>query len=215
MNNYYIKSNYKAREAAETKEVSCGDFWNNRRIKDSSRFQFHVYKYAASLFKKAGLKTLLDVGGGYPNKLWLFNDAEITICDQSTIAPLITRKFPGYEFLSVDLENPDILENRKFDMVLCIDVLEHLLNPDPCLEFLKRAAGNMLIISTPERDVLRGKDCLVSPKPQHVREWNSAEFLNYIKSHGFLVKEQRFVSQSKLSCIEFFIAKTAGFKCKR
>ena len=37
--------------------------------------------------------------------------------------------------------------------------------------------------------------------------------LDYV--YDIYEKEQRFVSQSKLSCIEFFIAKTAGFKCKR
>ena len=44
-----------------------------------------------------------------------------------------------------------------------------------------------IIITTPERDILRGKNCNRSPKNVHVREWNSFEFNKYLKNQGFKI----------------------------
>ncbi len=45
------------------------------------------------------------------------------------------------------------------------------------------------MISTPERDILRGPDNTSSPQPEHVREWNRAKFREYLESLGFMVTE--------------------------
>lgn len=44
-----------------------------------------------------------------------------------------------------------------------------------------------LLISTPERDKLRGEGCNYSPNKHHIREWNKSEFLTYLEQSGLVV----------------------------
>jgi SAM-dependent methyltransferase len=85
--------------------------------------------------------------------------------------------------------------------VLCADVIEHLLDPDPCLDFMRRhlAPGGLLLISTPERIALRGKDCMDCPHPMHVREWSFAEFGRFLASRRFEVADHLLLPQQRIS----------------
>jgi hypothetical protein len=82
---------------------------------------------------------------------------------------------------------------RTFDLIICADVLEHLMDPGPSIEMMKRfsTAGTLLVISTPDRARLRGRNCMESPKPEHVREWTVREFTRYLRSRGLSVLDTR------------------------
>jgi 2-polyprenyl-3-methyl-5-hydroxy-6-metoxy-1,4-benzoquinol methylase len=157
-----------------------------------------------------------DVGAGYPAKLPLLGDVkEITLVDQSTLAPLVARDIPHVAFVPDDLENPTKLRERKFDLVICADVLEHLMDPDPCLQFIKNSTARFAVLSTPERDVVRGVDCMTSPKAEHVREWNADESRRYVESSGFDVIDQLLMPQGRLSQFKKSLASILGLKSKR
>ena len=102
----------------------------------------------------------------------------------------------NYEFgtwLAWNLENSNnpsisskILQNS---VIVCADVIEHLVNPSYLLEkirgFLQYAL--VVIITTPERDLTRGKDDLGPPENQHhVREWNFDEFKKLLSHYDYI-----------------------------
>jgi hypothetical protein len=56
-------------------------------------------------------------------------------------------------------------------------------SPRGCSKFLSRQAA-VLIITTPERDLVRGIDGMVAPDGVHwVREWSTEEFHHLINAH--------------------------------
>ncbi len=200
---YFIKPGYRARRAAETIEEHAGDYWDANRVRDSRLYQYYVYETAAEVAAELGGRVrLLDVGCGYPAKLELVaaHAAQVTVVDQPSLAAVVRTDFPGVEFLPMNLEQPSSLA-RVFDLIVFSDVVEHLLDPNPAMQFLAAhlAPGGRLVISTPERDVLRGIDCMSSEKPEHVREWNQAEFHCYLSSHGFSVERSLLLPTMRLA----------------
>lgn len=202
---YFIKAGYQANPVQNTLDVSAQvDYWNDDRIESASRFQYDVYKDAvACLLSRTGSPALLDIGCGPPRKLADLlsgRDVRIHLVDQPNTEVLARRLLPHAHFTPVDLETIDIDLAERFDVVICADVIEHLLDPDPCLAFIRRhlRPGGLLFISTPERDVLRGPQCAYSPHPMHVREWNRNEFRRFIESRGFTLLKHYLLPQQRL-----------------
>ena len=213
--NYFIRADYTARDEALTVESASGQYWTKERIKTASQFQYDVYSYARDLLaaRPAGQRAFADIGCGYP-----FKTAHIVadiadsamVVDQPTLQDIVARDFPALEFASMDLEQPAALD-QKFDVVVCADVIEHLLSPDQCIENLKGLVkpDGYIVLSTPERAVLRGADCLSSPKPEHVREWTKDEFAAYLNAHGLDVVEHHLLPERRLNGFEKMLASVA------
>jgi SAM-dependent methyltransferase len=202
MTDYFIKPGYRPNLVQATLDPSPSpSYWNATRIAEAMSWQHDVYAMAMRRIA-AGASSLLDVGCGPPRKLAAMlprTPVRVHLVDQPNTAPLARELLPAATFTAADLERIHLDLGERFALVLCADVLEHLLDPDPCLGFMQRhlAADGTLIVSTPERDVLRGRDCDHSPHPQHVREWNRAEFRAYLESRGLRVHEQRLLPQRR------------------
>ena len=72
-------------------------------------------------------------------------------------------------------------------MVICSDVIEHLIDPESLIENLRSWLdySPILILTTPERDLVRGPKDLGPPtNPSHVREWSLTELQGWLKFHG-------------------------------
>ncbi|MCA8969604.1 MAG: class I SAM-dependent methyltransferase [Planctomycetes bacterium] len=203
---YCIKAGYRARDTANTIEVDPGDYWTCERIESSMRFQHDVYRLALDCAERmgSGLR-IADVGCGYPSKAKLLQPfaRTLTCFDQPTLESIVRRDFPTFDFVSIDLQEPLELDAR-FDLIVCADVIEHLVDPDPCLAFLRKCLSEhgILILSTPERDIVRGHDCMTSDKVDHVREWNSEEFARYVQSHGLEIVDHLLVPPEELTIEE-------------
>jgi 2-polyprenyl-3-methyl-5-hydroxy-6-metoxy-1,4-benzoquinol methylase len=199
--NYFLKNGY----IANTEIQPVEDFWDEERIRASRYYQFHVYKFAASVMRQKNLKSVIDVGCGTGSKLRLFKGFEVYGIDSPAAIELARSLNPTATFWAANLETETPNPGRKFDLVLCADVLEHLQNPDTVMKFLLELAGNnsYLIISTPDRDSLRGKDC-TSVQGAHVREWNVAELAMYVKSFGLSIEETRKMLPVKIAFNRLF-----------
>lgn len=178
------------------------DYWTPDRIALSAGYQYDVYKFAAELMQGPGVASVLDVGSGPPMKLKLLLPARplaLHLVDQAQSAPLAARLLPAATFTAANLETVDLDLGRRFDLVICADVIEHLLDPDPCLRFIRRhlSPAGVLLISTPERDILRGRECRSCPHPMHVREWNRAEFADFLQSRGWRIISHRNLPQQR------------------
>ncbi len=195
MGDYCIKDGYEHRTVNATMEAEAGDYWDAKRLVLSHYAQWHAYDRAAGLVKEHGLKTVLDVGCGVGHKLMdmIAPLAEVTGVEQPTAAAKAKELFPDGRFVSADLERPDETGLGKFDLLLCVDVIEHFLDPDVLLRFMRSHCHEQsyVLLSTIERDVRRGKSNRKSSKAEHVREWNLDEFGAYLSSQGFEVIEHR------------------------
>jgi SAM-dependent methyltransferase len=194
---YFIKDDYRPNTEAVTRdEVSGGEYWNRASIYSSYFYQFPVYKYAKKLIQEKCIKEVIDVGCGTGTKLaFIHNDLptiNFTGIDQKGAIEYCKEHYSFGNWYVDNIEESDkSLGDIKGGLVICSDVIEHLLNPDILLGYLKGKVSKegYILLSTPERDVLRGKDCTNSPNKFHIREWNFEEMENYLLFRGFSILE--------------------------
>ena len=205
---YFLKEGYLCNDGAQTLDVAPTDrYWTSERIELSSRYQHHVYLLAAQLAKNKNYSTAMDLGCGPGTKAkTILSPAfkKLILIDQQSSRKIVEQVIPQATFISADLEKCDITLDQKIDLIICADVVEHLYNPLPCLKFALNSIkpDGLVIFSTPERDYLRGKDCMNSPHSSHVREWNTEEFKQLLEYSGFKILRQLHLPPQKLSRIE-------------
>ncbi len=176
------------------------DYWNPIRVRESRWFQHHVYRWAAELVARYRLLRVVDVGCGSGWKLMHHlgpTGASLVGMDTPPAIAVARDLGVGAELVEIDLEAPQHAPLPRADLVICADVIEHLIDPDPAVEFLRRAAGKRgwILISTPERSRLRGRRTTACNKPDHVREWSRGELLGYLRARGLRVVRSRLVPQ--------------------
>ena len=150
--------------------------------------------YVSEYIRPKSGDRILDIGCGPALKLQsliapLCND--IVGLDDQRIVEYCRQHFDFGQFIACDIEHDPFPVQRTFDLIICADVIEHLVDPDKLLDAIRAAAtpDSWIVLSTPDRDILRGKGCLRSPKRMHVREWTSAEFAIYLTSRSFVIHE--------------------------
>jgi SAM-dependent methyltransferase len=203
---FCIKPGYRP-NAARRYDAGDAEFWSADRLADAASYQRPVYEIARDLLRARGGRSALDVGSGPGRKLaeliapWC---DDLVLIDHPSLRALVERHVPGARFVGADLDALDLDLGRRFDLVVCADVLEHLDRPDACAAFVREhlAENGRAVISTPERDHLRGRDCTHSPHPDHVREWNEAEFGAFLARCGLAVEERRLVPHVPLGGLE-------------
>jgi SAM-dependent methyltransferase len=181
----FLKPGYRSREQANY-------FVDDAGSSDGRVHQPDVYPFAAHLARGLGVSWLVDVGCGRAEKSWAY-------CDELKIAGIDTgenisycrRQFPTGFWSDVDFERPGRLplsnELLRDSVVVCSDVIEHLVDPRPLLSELARVreSAAMIVVSTPERDLVRGlEDPGPPPNPFHVREWSLPELVSLLTAAG-------------------------------
>ena len=210
--NYCIKEGYVALTERRTFDGDTdGSYWNADRLALSRRYQYYVYALARRLIRSEGRKSLMDVGCGPALKireLLAPHCGDFVLVDQPTIEGIVKQNV-DCPFVAADLDTIEIDLGRTFDVVVCADVVEHLLDPARCLAFIRRHLGerSVALISTPERYHLYGKRCMRSMHPDHVREWNADEFGRYLASQGFRVRRTLLYPQMRIGAAEFGLSR--------
>jgi predicted TPR repeat methyltransferase len=133
--------------------------------------------------------------------------AEIYLIDQPNCEVIAKKTIPSSVFIGVNFEYLNLKLDKKFDIIICADVLEHLINPWPCLEFTYNhlSDNGIVIFSTPDRDILRGISCTTSPHNAHVREWNMDEFRKLLEFGHFNIINHKLIPPKRLSPVEDFL----------
>lgn len=194
----------------------------------SSKFQLEVFNYATNLINPSENNKILDIGCGTGFKtLKYFKDFETVGLE---IEPMITElknKYPERTWIESNFAQ---IPNGTFSLIVCADVIEHIIDPDTLLDFIEQIDFKICVISTPDRASLKDRlKGLWSPKkmkmtpwafnpfwdknagpprnPTHVREWSFEEFYSYIGERfdvtdHILCKEMDYFSQ--LVCIRKF-----------
>lgn len=200
---YYLPSDYEENPAL-TFSRSPTEYWDQDRINTSHYYQYYVYELAAKLFSRKAWSTVLDIGAGPGTKLSKFfnlDKIDLTLLDQPGMEPLISKNCPKCTFHGTNLENGSFKIDKKFDLIICADVIEHLEQPSQLLKIIKNHLNTegLVVLSTPERVILRGPLNRKSPNIAHVREWSSRELKEYLISEGFYVSKHYLMPQKKVS----------------
>jgi len=193
--NYCIYEGYNSR----TEFVTCN------QTEHTDGFQDEVYEAARKLCVAKEYETILDIGCGSAFKLIkYFRDKKFVGLELEPNLSYIREKYPMYDFRESDFSNPP---TESFDLVICSDVIEHLLEPDDLVDFINKINFKHLVLSTPEREVIQklqrsfGWDVKTDGPPynlMHVREWSFKELREYL-SQTFDIKLQ-FMTQKQVEC---------------
>jgi SAM-dependent methyltransferase len=125
-------------------------------------------------------------------------------CGEGVVLAHLAARLPGTRFDGLEVDEtalararsrcPDVVlvrgdacelpfRSRSFDLVLCLEVLEHLPEPARALRELRRVAGVGCLVSVPHEpffrlgNALRGKNLRRLGNPSdHVQHWGARDF---------------------------------------
>ncbi|MBI5105820.1 MAG: glycosyltransferase family 2 protein [Solirubrobacterales bacterium] len=151
-----------------------------------------VYEAAARIARVAGATHLVDVGCGAGEKL-LPHAPEFTLVgvDYGPNLEHVRATAPEHTWIGWDAEGgeplrlPDGVAERS--VVICADVIEHLVDPAGLLTALGELAEQAVavLVSTPDRALVRPPGDLGPPgNPAHVREWTLDELVALLGDGG-------------------------------
>jgi SAM-dependent methyltransferase len=179
---YLIKERYAARrEPRYFADVDSG-----------VTFQPDVYELAAAVARGLGARRIVDVGTGQGRKLAsLHPQLEVVGIDFGSNLEHARRTYPFGTWIEADLDQPGALPIDpallQGSVVVCADVIEHVQDPALLLDKLKGTLGQAgaLLLSTPERDLVRGREHRGPPgNPCHLREWSIRELDAFLRARG-------------------------------
>ena len=157
-------------------------------------------------------KRILSLGCGIGNDIWYLSERNQVVGLDYALSGLMVGKRNGLEGVKGDLNHLRALpfENRSFDIVICKDILEHLLEPVEVLREVRRVLkeDGYVILSVPNHfylplrlRMLFGNNLLwksmCSDHTHKYEEWNYMHirfftyrgFNRFLKAAGFLPEE--------------------------
>lgn len=168
---YCIKDGYKPRNFIK-------HFDDTR---NTDKYQRGVYEYALKVCNLFQYRRVIDFGCGSGYKLVHFFDKYDTLgIDLDVTVKWLREKYPDRAWATLEECGE---EDLACDMLICADVIEHVLDPDLFCAELRKIQFRRAIISTPERDLYAGPEHMGPPSnSHHVREWNGREFCAYMST---------------------------------
>jgi SAM-dependent methyltransferase len=141
------------------------------------------YARLGAIVEPLGARSVLDAGCGEGETLMRLSASlpdRVAAVDLSADAiQLAAERLPSVEVARESVyELP--FEDRCFDLVLCLEVLEHLDDPDAALGELVRVSARDVVVSVPHEpwfrlgSLLRGKYLRsLGDHPEHLNHWSS------------------------------------------
>jgi 2-polyprenyl-3-methyl-5-hydroxy-6-metoxy-1,4-benzoquinol methylase len=151
------------------------------------QWQKEVYEFAASTARLGQYRKVLDFGCGSASKLMkYFNDFEKIGVELDRNVQELRKRYPSENWIVSRIGEERL---PPVDMIICSDVIEHLVDPQTLLEYLEKQDFRILIISTPERELVYSqrdkaeRQFLEGPPKNkaHTMEWSYIEFHQMIK----------------------------------
>jgi len=206
MKTYGIMDNYKIRENP--------GHHDDRSLTDQA--QDEVYRFAKDFLNNNKFNNVIDIGCGSGFKLIkYFNDNNTIGIETEPCLSQLKASYPN----KIWIENGEPEESFSSftydtDLIICVDVIEHIKDPDQLIKYINSFNYKYLIISTPDRKILRdkfpdiyGESSWNGPPKNgsHVREWAFDEFCGYLKSNFSQVKGHH--CEKQIECMFFVCVK--------
>jgi hypothetical protein len=152
----------------------------------TDEYQKEVYLYVADLARNENITTIYDVGCGSGYKLINYlGKYDTTGFEVPQTLEFLRRTYPDRKWTSAQFSDRSY---PPADLVICSDVIEHVVNPDELMGFLVSLTRKWLVISTPDRDLTSSRLSPFQLGPPatwfHIREWTFGEFRRYV--HQFV-----------------------------
>ncbi|HSI54483.1 MAG: class I SAM-dependent methyltransferase [Ramlibacter sp.] len=172
------ESRFGIRGAYEHRDRYC--YFDDTALADE--YQKEVYVRAAEIARDANARTVYDIGCGSGYKLVNYLGQYDTVgFDVPETLEFLHKKYPDRSWAHVPFSDRS---RPPADLVICSDVIEHVLDPDELVGFLLSVTRKWLVLSTPDR----GREYPTLSRHQlgpphtdhHIREWNFKEFRRYI-----------------------------------
>lgn len=174
-------------ELAELSVAKYDAGWENQwdDMKNFGPFSRHLRRLIIKLIRLLEFQSVLDVGCGQGVFLTelqsVFSHVQPFGLDISPAAiDLAQSRVHGGQFWNMDLVKEHI--NRRFDLVICSEVLEHIKDDTAALKHLSAMTGKYLIVTTPQ-----GRMRLSELVMGHVRNYRYGELVQKLEQAGFKV----------------------------
>ncbi|MBN2468654.1 MAG: class I SAM-dependent methyltransferase [Deltaproteobacteria bacterium] len=167
------------------------------KYKNSSRFSVYLIKRFLRVIvrnlKGRRYNRLLDLGCGEgvplvsiaPSLQGLRKIHGLDL-DEDKIS-MIRNNVPDGEFIKGSIYHLPY-KNSEFDLVLCLEIFEHLRYPENAMEEIKRIASNDILFSIPNEPIWSILNLLrlkylrnLGNTPNHCQKWTPREFENLVK----------------------------------
>lgn len=164
------------------------------------------FKKLQSLFP-ANFSSVLDVGCGEGFLLRIlpatvenyvgidYNEDALRFAENSKNQIQISKQIQNIKFQKENVYKLSFKDNS-FDLVTCLEVLEHLDDYEKALLEIKRVAKKYVILSVPHEpwfqmsNFLRGKYLkTLGNHPEHINKWNPRQFKQLISQYFTIKKE--------------------------
>lgn len=134
-------------------------------------------------------KSFLDVGGAEGYKAYLIKrifNAQVVTSDLSEEACKRAKQIYKIKSVAADICNLPF-KNNQFDIVLCSETLEHVINYKKAVNELLRVAKNGLVITLPHEPEQLVKQNIKKNVPHgHIHHFNTGSF-DFLKDKGYFV----------------------------
>ena len=182
--------------------------------------QNEVYEFCKKLLDENGFESVIDVGCGSGYKLIKFFDDKNTIgIETEPCISFLRENYPQKKWIQSGEPSKSLISSDlSADIVICSDVIEHMIDPDTLIQFIQSLNYQYLIISTPDRAVLKNfggyenSDLGPPINSSHVREWSYEEFESYLSEKFQIVGGHHCEIQSE--CMFFVCKKKSIYKPK-
>ena len=154
-------------------------------MKKYGPFSRHIRRILKNMIRPLDVKSMLDVGCGQGSLL-----AELKLefpylepygADISkTGIELAKKKVPDGQFWVINIARDAL--NKKYDLVICSEVLEHIVDDTRAIRNLRQMTGKYLLVSTPQ-----GKMREFEKGVGHVRNYATGEIVGKLEKNGFTV----------------------------
>lgn len=190
---FFLPSEYRTNPPASA-DSSGTPYWEQGLSHNDIRYQVPVYRLARKRARHLSTDLVMDIGCGSGDKLNEFfgpADCRVVGVDQESAIRLARKRFDRIEWVSGDLDSEEFwaeLTAHKPDLVICADVIEHLVDPLGLLRRLHSLIGDgHLILSTPDRSRLDADPLGPPGNPRHIREWTAEELTTLLRSSSFQI----------------------------
>jgi 2-polyprenyl-3-methyl-5-hydroxy-6-metoxy-1,4-benzoquinol methylase len=150
---------------------------------------------AAELVRRAAPRTILDLGCGEGFMIEALLDAGIDAqftgidLSETAIADAKARIGGRANFEVIDARQL-VDDGRSFDMVMMLEVLEHIPEPAQMIPILRKLATGHVLLSVPWEpffcglNLMRGKNIArLGNDPEHVNHWTRQGFFRFLRPH--------------------------------
>lgn len=155
---------------------------------------------AIELIKRARPRTILELGCGEGFVLSALVEggieAELTGVELSERAARIASQRLGNRAKIEHRDARELIDDgRRFDMVMMLEVLEHIPNPGQMLPILDRLSNGWLLLSVPWEPIFMASNFMVGKNitrfgndPDHCNHWSRRGFHKFISTHFDIIE---------------------------